>query len=64
MYQLVSLYPLLLNFGLTVSLDRIVSDPAQHGEFSIRSQLEPLAHPGKEMGQGIVPSLNSLWDTG
>ena len=50
--------------GLTVSLNGIVGDPTQHGEFGGPIQPKPLAHPGEEMRQTEVATSHALGDTG
>ena len=47
-------------FGLTVSLDGIMSDTAEHGEPRLLTQAKPLPHPWEEMGQAVVPALHAL----
>lgn len=48
------------NALLTVSLNRIMSNSAQHGEPGLLAQSEPLSHPRKEVSKTVMPPLYTL----
>lgn len=50
--------------ALTVSLDWIVSNTAEHREPRMFANLETFPHPWKEVGQRIVPAPDTFGNTG
>ena len=41
-----------------------MGDTGQHGKLGFCAQTKSLRHPGEEMSQTVMPSLDSLGDTG
>lgn len=41
-----------------------MSDTTQHGESRLLAQSKPLLHPGEEVRQTVMSSLDTLGDTG
>jgi hypothetical protein len=48
--------------ALTVSLNGVMCNAAQHGEAFLFRHLEALAHPREEMGQAEVPTSDAFGD--
>lgn len=48
--------------GHTVALDRVVGDPAEHGESALLAEAEALLHPREEVCEREVPSAHTLGD--
>ncbi len=48
---------------LTIALNGIVSDTAQHRELRLFADAKPLAHPREEMRQAVVPAFDPLGNT-
>lgn len=52
-----------LGCKLTISLNRIVSDAAQHSELGMRSQPKSFPHPREEMRQTVMATPHALGHT-
>ena len=47
----------------TISLDGIVSNPAEHRELGVLIKAEALTHPGEEVGQTVMSTSHTLGNT-